>query len=264
MLKLTYIWHSCFVAETPAWAAVFDFWKDPMAEEGEPPLFLQELPESKPLYVIVSHHHKDHFTRTVFDWQKTHLKTRYVISHDVERSVRHFLRADSMYKGFRPDPESVVVLKPGESWSDDLVEIRAFGSTDIGNSYLLIASGKRIFHAGDLNAWVWKDESTPDEIAEAQRDFKAKIAPLEKLGGELDIAMFPVDSRIGRDYWEGASIFVRALNVKHFFPMHFSLGADEAEQKRFALDACRFEYYANPDRGDYIALQKPYSAFACC
>lgn len=264
MLKLTYIWHSCFVAETPQWAAVFDFWKDPLAEEGEIPLFLREIPEEKPLYVIVSHHHKDHFTRAVFDWQKVHPRTRYVISHDVERSVRHFLRPDSMYRGFRPDPESVTVVRPGESWKDSLIEIRAFGSTDIGNSYLLTTSGKNIFHAGDLNAWVWKDESTEAEIAAAQRDFEAKIAPLASLGVELDIAMFPVDSRIGRDYWEGAALFVRHLVVKRFFPMHFSLGADEEEQKRFALDACRFEDYANPDRGEYIALQRPYSAFACC
>lgn len=263
MLKLTYIWHSCFVAETPSWAAVFDFWKDPVAGAGELPLFLRAIPESKPLYVLVSHHHKDHFTRAIFDWQKVHVNTRYVVSRDVERSVRHLLRPDSMYRGSRPAPESVTVLKPGESWRDSLVEIHAFGSTDIGNSYLLTASGKNIFHAGDLNAWVWKDESTQAEIDAAQREFKAKIAPLASLVEELDFAMFPVDSRIGRDYWEGAAMFVRGLRVKRFFPMHFCLGTDEAEQQRFALDACRFDEYANPEHGEYIALQRPYSVFVC-
>lgn len=263
MLKLTYIWHSCFVAETPCLTAVFDFWKDPMVEEGELPIFLRETPESKPLYVIVSHHHKDHFNRAIFDWQRVHPNTIYIISRDVEKSVRHLLRQDSIYRGFRPRPETVVVLRPGESWSDSMLKVRAFGSTDIGNSYLISASGKNIFHAGDLNAWVWKDESTEAEIAAAQRDFKAKIAPIAELNEEIDIAMFPVDSRIGRDYWEGAAIFVRSLNVRRFFPMHFALGADDAEQRRFALDASRFEAYANPERGEYIALERPYSAFAC-
>ena len=38
------------------------------------------------------------------------------------------------------------------------VKIKAFGSTDIGISFLVSVDGVDIFHAGDLNWWHWWDE----------------------------------------------------------------------------------------------------------
>ncbi len=50
-------------------------------------------------------------------------------------------------------------------------------------------------------------------------------------------------------------------DVAHFFPMHFGLGTPE-EQMKYQLDAADVENYANPERGEYICLQTPYSCFA--
>lgn len=52
------------------------------------------------------------------------------------------------------------------------MKVKAFDSTDEGLSYLVEMDGIRIFHAGDLNNWHWREESTPREIEEAERDFQ--------------------------------------------------------------------------------------------
>lgn len=264
MTTLTFIWHDCFLLETPEAAVVFDFWKDGRrsASSEDIPAFLTAIPQEKPLYVLVSHHHKDHFHRSIFFWEKVHPEIRFIISNDTRRSIAFMLRQGGTYTGFRPTPEKVAVLHPGESFADTMINIHAYGSTDIGNSYLItMPDGKKVFHAGDLNAWVWKDESTPEEIAEAQTAFRTILKQISADSPEIDIAMFPVDSRIGRDYWEGAAMFVRAISVGRFFPMHFCLAESEEELDKRMKDASRFDLYANPAHGEYIALQHPYSAF---
>ena len=57
--------------------------------------------------------------------------------------------------------------------------MRAFRSTDQGVSFLAEAGGTRVFHAGDLNFWHWRAESTPAEVAEARRAFDRAIAEIE-------------------------------------------------------------------------------------
>ncbi len=262
MMKISYIYHDCFLVETDSCAILFDYWKDVAAAGDEKPLFLSRIDMNKPFYVIVSHHHKDHFTRKIFDWSIEFPEIRYILSKDVAANVRHILRPESLWKGVRPAPESVVIMRVGDKWRDACIAVRAYGSTDIGNSYLVEVDGYRLFHAGDLNAWVWKDESTKAEIAAALRDFREKILPLKEEFPRIDVAFFPVDSRIGRDYWEGAKVFVREIAVSHFIPMHFTLADNEVELVVRKRDACAFDCYANPGYGDYVAMTEPYACFA--
>ena len=49
-----------------------------------------------------------------------------------------------------------------------MLRIQAFGSTDVGISFLIHLQGKSIFHAGDLNNWHWSEESTEQEIRKAE------------------------------------------------------------------------------------------------
>lgn len=262
MVSITYIWHDCFVFSDDRISIVFDYWKDPLTDNGELPRFLEGLDRDKPLYVVVSHHHKDHFNRDIFEWSDRFPNIRYILSNDVAKFVRHIITPGGTYAGIRPTPESVTVLRRGESFSDDFIHVDAFGSTDIGNSYAVTAGDFKIFHAGDLNAWIWLDESTQAEVNKAMGDFKAVLKDISLKFDGFDMAMFPVDSRIGREYYTGASIFVREFDVKHFFPMHFGLGDTAEEQLRYQLDAAKIRDYANPDRGEYICLQSPYSTFA--
>lgn len=261
MKKLTYIWHDCFVYETPELMIVFDYWKDIKQSSDKTPLFIQNAVKTKPIYVLVSHHHKDHYSKQIFEWGKLFPNIKYILSKDVAKYTRHIINPESIYKGTRPTAESIVVLSEGDTYSDNLMTVKAYGSTDIGNSYIVSLHDQTIFHSGDLNAWIWKDESTEEEVKKALDDFESILEKIAIGHEKIDIAMFPVDSRIGSGYYTGAKIFVRKLDVKHFFPMHFGLGDTPEEQQKYQLDATCVDKYANPERGEYICLQSPYSSF---
>lgn len=261
MIRLLYIWHDCFVFENDTQAIVFDYWKDPLASSHTLPEFLKRLDKGKRLYVLVSHHHKDHYVKDIFDWCVEFPNIRYILSKDTAKFVRHILRADSLYSGITPPLDCVTVLQPGETYKDENISVEAFDSTDIGNSYAIVAGETALFHAGDLNAWIWKDESTEEEVETELKKYAAILGKIKEKYPRFDLAMFPVDSRIGTDYFTGAKQFVREIEVAHFFPMHFGLGNPE-EQKKYQLDAAAIELYANSERGEYITLQSPYSCFA--
>jgi len=254
MIQLSYIHHDCFILRTEKFSVIFDYWRMPIEAEASSPLHLVD--KTKPVYVLVSHFHKDHFNPEIFSWRGECVDVRYILSADTARHARKYIREDSIYRGpLRIGAEGVTVLKAGESFSDDLIKVEAFGSTDIGNSYMLtLGSGRKVFHAGDLNAWVWRDDSTPEEIEQALSDYQREIEAIHRCHDAIDLAMFPVDSRIGSGYAEGASIFVRVFDVGIFVPMHFGLGADAAEMRKYLTDAVRFETYANTGRGGYAAL----------
>lgn len=272
MVKVTYIRHDGFLVETDRVNIVFDYWVDADGEDREIPRCLEKVDHAKPLYVLVSHGHKDHFNRKIFSWAERFTNIRYIVSSDVMKRIRHIVSESSVYRGPKVEASKVTMLRPGEAWDDREVVVRAFPSTDIGNSYMVTTDGLRFFHAGDLNAWIWKDESTEQEVRKALGDFRACLHDIKEyllyigedmgLNGEapVDYAFFPVDSRIGRDYFTGAAEFVKEVDVKRFFPMHFALG-DEEEQAQRIEDALRFDLYANELRGEYIPLALPGSTY---
>ncbi len=267
MTQITYIYHDCFLVELPLCNLIFDFWKDPTGSSKEIPYFIKQLDSQKPLYVFVSHHHKDHYSKRIFEWEKRFCKIKYILSKDVAKMARHILMPESLYSGSKPSPESVNILSEGETYEDNILRVVAFGSTDIGNSYYIevkMDSAENqisFFHAGDLNAWLWKDESTTEEIATALNNYLAILNSIKDKYPKIDYVMFPVDSRIGTDYAEGAKIFVREINVRHFFPMHFGLYENREEEELRSRDAANLREYANLERGEYICLQSPFSSY---
>lgn len=259
MRTLTYIWHDCFIYEDGDKLLIFDFWKDPESADKTFPDFIKNANKNMDVTVFVSHYHKDHYTKRIFEWEKLFNKITFIISPDVAKHARHILDAGSMYVGYKPSSGNVKILRPGETFDDGTICVSAFSSTDIGNSYAVEINGRVVFHAGDLNAWIWKEESTLEEVEEEISKFDVILNTISNKFPKIDIAMFPVDSRIGRDYFTGAAMFVRKIDVGHFIPMHFSFGETEEEKRKFKRDAVRFEEYANTNRGEYIGLQSPYS-----
>lgn len=78
-----------------------------------------------------------------------------------------------------------------------------------------------MFHAGDLNNWHWKDESTPQEVAKAEGDYLHELTTLAQTVQHLHLAMFPVDPRIGTDFMRGAEQFIDKIKTDVLVPMHF-------------------------------------------
>ncbi len=62
-----------------------------------------------------------------------------------------------------------------DTYKEKDIEVYAFGSTDIGVSFVIIFEGITIFHAGDLNYWSWKKESNDAEITQSYDMFDAEI-----------------------------------------------------------------------------------------
>ena len=85
-----------------------------------------------------------------------------------------------------------------------------------------------IFHAGDLNFWHWRDESTTREIAEAEEEFQRAVEPIRQ--ENIDVAFFPVDPRQGQMYDAGANYFIMSVKPRLLIPMHYWGRADLANE----------------------------------
>ncbi|MBN2850070.1 MAG: MBL fold metallo-hydrolase [Erysipelotrichaceae bacterium] len=190
-----FIQHSGVLIEFEDKTLLFDYWKGKLT-----------IPLEKPLYIFVSHRHSDHYTKEVLDFDGI------VIA---DQGVN--LPLDPMHHP----------VVPGDTIQIDDVLISVFGSTDEGVSFLVETNQRKIFHAGDLNLWHWKDESTMDEIEEARIRFENELRLIPD--SPLDLAMFPVDPRLGGDFDEGARIFTLKTKPAYFLPLHFSGNAQKVQ-----------------------------------
>ncbi|MGB7595267.1 MAG: MBL fold metallo-hydrolase [Erysipelotrichaceae bacterium] len=186
-MKITYIHHSGVMVELKEAVLLFDYWKGDFT-----------FPTGKRRTVFISHAHHDHYNPAVLEMDAM------VIA---DASIPN--RGKDMYS-----------VHPGDVLKLDDLTVHVYGSTDEGVSFMVEADGKRIFHAGDLNYWHWRDESTYDEIKEAQSKFDAEIAKIPLL--RLDLAMFPVDARMGSGFYEGADLFIAKFRPEYFLPIHFT------------------------------------------
>lgn len=209
MIKICYIFHSGFAISTDTATVVVDFYEDSVdALHGV--VHDELLHSASKLYVLSTHFHPDHFNKEVLQWKNIHPDTTYILSKDI---LRHH----------RTEKGDGIFLKKGETYEDELLQVKAFGSTDSGDSFYFTFGGKTFFHAGDLNNWHWRDESTPQEIKKAEGDYLGELKDITANFSSVDVAMFPVDRRIGSDYWRGAEQFIDRIKTTIFFPMHFGV-----------------------------------------
>lgn len=236
MLDVTYYLHSGFSVALNGTLLVFDYWL------GEH----QELPESKRItadflqqfsevVVFISHKHPDHLDPEVFEWRKF-TDVTYVVSYDMPIGT----------PGKRMSPGDRLTLSTH-------VTVQAFDSTDLGVSFLVDLCGIRIFHAGDLNFWHWREESTLKEIEEAEKDFQLAMAPIK--GEAIDLAFFPVDPRQGHMFDAGATTFILAVKPRVLVPMHFWSRAEVAKEFARRARSRDTEVVAMTVCGEQIRLQ---------
>lgn len=214
-MKLTYIYHSGYVIEGEQCAIILDYFKDSRNQYTD--RFLSSFPGK--LYVLSSHWHPDHFSKEILKWKNIRTDIQYIFSKDILKK-RLASQDDASF------------LRKGDHWRDEHITVKAFGSTDVGISFLIETEGKMIFHAGDLNNWHWDEESTPEEIQAAERHFLKELTLLADEVKHLDLAMFPVDCRLGKNYMRGAEQFVDAIQTDLFAPMHFGETYKEANAFR--------------------------------
>ena len=208
-MYLYYIYHSGFAIEGKHSIVIIDFWEDSVdALHG---IVHEELLRhtDKKIYVLSTHFHPDHFNREILTWKDINPDITYILSKDI---LRHK----------RATAEDGTFLKKGDIYDDGTLKMKAYGSTDSGDSFLITLEGHSFFHAGDLNTWHWIDESTPQEIKKAEGDFLSELKYIRADIDNVDVTMFPVDRRIGTDYSKGAKQFLETIKSTIFVPMHFS------------------------------------------
>lgn len=223
-MTLTYVFHSGFVLEAEGCILVFDYWMDPA---NVVPSFIRK---SKPVYVFSSHFHEDHFSRSIFSWREHRKEITYILSKDILRRRR------------ARQEDADVWMGKGAVWQDGNIKVTATGSNDSGVSWVVELEGKTIFHAGDLNNWYAKflydrdnvplkiisDEYEEIDPLKEEKLFLGELKDIAKLTRRFDIAMFPVDGRIGNGYTLGARQFIEKFEVGLFVPMHFVMSGFES------------------------------------
>ncbi|MGN0372163.1 MAG: MBL fold metallo-hydrolase [Enterocloster sp.] len=223
-MKVTYIHHSSFLAELDQAALLFDYF------EGEIP----EIEDDKPLVVFASHRHGDHFSKVIFDLAEKHENILYVLSDDIwKRQVPEELLGRICFMG--PGEELKLELSAGNKRVP--IEIKAYRSTDEGVAFLINIEGTTLYHAGDLNNWVWEGEPEADNRNMSRRYHEE----LQKLAGEhIDVAFMLLDPRQEKDFSLGMDDFMRMVGADIVFPMHF--WGDFAVAERFKKLSCAEEY----------------------
>jgi L-ascorbate metabolism protein UlaG (beta-lactamase superfamily) len=196
--KIHYLYHDGFLLETKYHILIFDYYDDSCSIISE-----DVLKSEKEIYVFVSHSHGDHFNPVIFKWIDINPKIKYILSSDI--------KPKDIY------PENKMISE-GEIIEFNDIFIKAFGSTDVGISFLVKTDGISIFHAGDLNLWHWKDESDEYNV-QMSKDYKSKVNKI--IGNDIDIAFFPVDPRLEEYCYLGGEYFIEKLSPKLFIPMHF-------------------------------------------
>lgn len=237
-MRLVYIYHSGFAIEAEGFSILIDYFKDTGAIPGKGYVHDELLKRPGTLYILSSHFHPDHFNPEVLTWKEQKTDIKYIFSKDI-------------LKRKRAKAEDAHYMIKGDVFTDENLTIKTFGSTDVGVSFLIEIQGRLIFHAGDLNNWHWKDESTPLESAEAEKHYLQELEVLVKTTDHLDLAMFPVDPRLGTDFMRGAQQFLERIHAKMFVPMHF--WERPAEVMAFAPYAefhhCRYAVMTIPGEG---------------
>ncbi len=216
---ITYLAHSGFLAESNTAYLLFDYF------EGTIPV----LNTNKPLFVFVSHRHKDHMNPEIFELKEKYPLTEYFLSYDIRIRDSH----NKKWKIKESYKNSVHSVAAGQKYEypysytgenhlnisdvDYMLKVSALKSTDAGVAFLVECDGRMIYHAGDLNWWVWPGDSK-QEYNNMTARFKKEIDSL--IGKRIDIAFLPLDPRQEEYYCLGFDYVLQKVKPDIVFPMH--------------------------------------------
>ena len=239
-MTVTYIYHSCYLIEFDEFSVLFDFYEDSLREDGTYWIADYLLNKEEDLYVFCSHSHYDHFNPDILSWRKNKSNIRYIFSYELLESIC-------------TDVEVAVYLKKEDFFKDHRIKVKAFGSTDIGCSFLIVHNDQLFFHSGDLNNWHWRDEVSADEALTYENNFLCEVELISEKSDNLYLAMFPIDPRLGEDFMRGAEQFISRIKTEYLVPMHFGENYDKVNQ---------FEAIAAESGCTYLPITKRGQSFS--
>lgn len=198
-MQITYIHHSCFLVETERFYYLFDY------EKGD----LPEMGVKKPIFVLSSHGHGDHYNPKVFD-----------LLADLGMEQIQAVLSDDIQP---PANVKTILVSPEKEYTlGEKQYLTTLRSTDLGVAFLIEDQGRLIYHAGDLNDWVWEEE-TQDYNTKMTDSYRKQIDLLaQKLNGrQLELAFVVLDPRQEADYARGLCYFLEHIPARKVYPMHY-------------------------------------------
>ena len=214
-MKITYIHHSVFCVEMDGMALVFDYYRGDCIPSCVYHGRMPELEKETSIYVFASHSHQDHFDAEVLKWKEQYSDIHYIFAKEIKKKLGNsMLRRLGVEEGIK---ESITYVKPGEKYEVGGIIVETLVSTDSGVAFLVTASGKTIYHAGDLNWWRWEGEPE-DSNAYQEKTYKEQIGLLS--GREVDVAFVVLDPRQEWDKYLGIDYFMEHVQARYVVPMH--------------------------------------------
>ena len=208
-MTITYIGHSGFLLEWENCYWLFDY-------------YIGELPSleiKKQLFVFVSHKHGDHFNPEIFRLSEQYPNTRYVLSSDIR-----IVKSNMERYGVKEEQlEQIIFVKPHMEYEladtcNNQILLKTLKSTDCGVAFLLTYQDRTIYYAGDLNHWIWKEE-TKQSNNDMTEKFHREMELLKVI--QIDIAFAPLDPRQEEWYGKGLEKLLNTARVSYAFPMHY-------------------------------------------
>lgn len=213
-MRLTYIYHSCYTIEAANFTVIIDYYKDSI-NDYQGIIHDRILHRPHPLYVLSTHGHHDHFNPEILKWKELRSDIRYIFSEDIRSLINE-------------PTDGITFVSRGDEYKDELLTINAYGSTDLGVSFKITRGNNVLFHAGDLNNWHWNEESTEEEIKQAEDFYERELNYVAATTPSVGLVMYPIDPRLGNDYMKGAEQFLAKIDTSLIAPMHFDMDYDKA------------------------------------
>lgn len=211
---VSYFFHSAFTVSLQKTLLVFSYRQKDLPQLAESQyLSEKDFQGFNNILVFVPSASAAHHDPVIYTWKQSFPIT-YIMPPEAAKTA--------------PRAANVRICREGDKFTIGHSEINVFGSTDTGVSYLVTAEGLSTFHAGDLNLWHWREENTLREIARAEALFYEKVAKIPK--DVIDLCFFPLDPNQGGFYDAGANHFIMSLRPRVFFPMHFGMRSEIANE----------------------------------
>ena len=211
---VSYFFHSAFTVSLQKTLLVFSYRQKDLPQLAESQyLSEKDFQGFNNILVFVPSASAAHHDPVIYTWKQSFPIT-YIMPPEAAKAA--------------PRTANVRICREGDKFTIGHSEINVFGSTDTGVSYLVTAEGLSTFHAGDLNLWHWREENTLREIARAEALFYEKVAKIPK--DVIDLCFFPLDPNQGGFYDAGANHFIMSLRPRVFFPMHFGMRSEIANE----------------------------------
>lgn len=196
MMNIIYIGHSSFLVELNNSYLLFDYYTG-----GIP-----ELDKNKTIYVFSSHFHEDHFNFEIFNFMEKYSNVVYIFSRDIRRKYGKKISKEVHY------------LASNSSEKIDELMVETLRSTDEGVAFIVSSENKTIYHAGDLNLWIWKEESH-EYNSYMELRYRKEIDKIK--GRHFDVAFLVLDSRQEENAFQGFDYFMKNTDTELAYPMHY-------------------------------------------